>query len=176
MLSPGPRRVALTLHVLVSVGWIGAVAAFLALAITGRSTGDPELARSVYPAMDVVVRRAIVPLALMALLTGVIQALGTRWGLLRHYWVVIKLIVTVVATLVLFTELEPIAAVSDLARTGQLGPDSLRTERASLVVHASGGLVALLIPMVLSIYKPAGRTRWGRRSGVVAVEPGEALK
>ena len=162
LLSPGPRKLALTFHVLSSVGWVGAVAAFLALAVTGRNTDDPELARSAYRAMEVLVRSVIVPFALMTLLTGIIQALGTRWGLFRHYWVVIKLLVTVIATLVLLTELEPIRYLGDLARLGQLEPGSMGTERTSLVLHAGGGLVALVIPTVLSIYKPPGRTRWGR--------------
>ena len=43
----------------------------------------------------------IVPLAIASLLTGVVQALATPWGLFRHYWVVIKLFLTVFATLVL---------------------------------------------------------------------------
>lgn len=163
LLSPGPRKLALTFHVVSSVGWLGAVVAFLGLAVTGRGTDDPDLARSTYRAMDVVVRSAIVPFALMTLLSGIIQGLGTRWGLLRHHWVVIKLVITVVATLVLLTELEPIRRLADLSRTGRLGPRSMATERTSLVVHAGGGLAALLIPMVLSIYKPSGRTRWGRR-------------
>lgn len=161
-LSPGPRKLALTLHVLSSIGWVGAVTVFLALATTGRSTDDADLASGLYRAMDLVVRSAIVPFALMTLLTGVIQGLGTRWGLLRHYSVVIKLVITVAATLVLLTQLDPIGHLADLARAGELQPQTMQTERTSLVVHAAGGLIALLVPTVLSIYKPAGRTRWGR--------------
>jgi hypothetical protein len=170
-LSPGPRKLALTAHVLSSIGWVGAVAAFLALAVRGRSSDDLAEARAVYVAMDVIVRAVIVPLALMSILTGVIQGLGTRWGLFRHYWVVIKLVITLIATLVLFSELAPIQDVADLARTGTLTADSMRTERTSLVVHAAGGLLALLIPTVLSIYKPRGLTRWGRRHPAATPAP-----
>lgn len=162
-LSPGPRKLALTAHVLSSVGWLGAVAAFLALALTGLNSDDSQLARAVYPAMDVIVRAAIVPLALMSVLTGVIQGLGSRWGLFRHYWVVIKLIVTIVATVVLLTELEPIGHLADLAADERFTRETLRTERFSLVLHSGGGLITLLVPTVLSIYKPRGLTRYGRR-------------
>ena len=163
LLSPGPRKLALTAHVLSSVGWLGAVAAFLALALTGLNSDDTELARAVYPAMDVIVRAAIVPLAVMSVLTGVIQGLGSRWGLFRHYWVVIKLIITIIATVVLLTELEPIGHVADIARVERFTRDTMRTERLSLVVHSGGGVVTLLVPTVLSIYKPRGLTRYGRR-------------
>jgi hypothetical protein len=166
MLSPGPRKLALTLHVLSSVGWVGALAAFLVLAISGRDAEDADVARSVYPAMELVVRSAIVPLALMALVTGVVQGIGTRWGLLRHYWVVIKLVITIVATLVLLDELQPIRELADLARAGELAPDIRRSARDSLVLHSAGGLATLLIPTVLSIYKPRGLTCIGRRHPV----------
>ena len=162
-LSPGPRKLALTAHVMSSVGWLGAVAAFLALALTGLNSDDTQLARAVYPAMDVIVRAAIVPLALMSVLTGVIQGLGSRWGLFRHYWVVIKLIITIIATVVLLTELEPIDHLADLARGEDFTGETLRTERFSLVLHSGGGLVTLLVPTVLSIYKPRGLTRYGRQ-------------
>ena len=173
-LSPGPRKLALTVHILSSVGWMGAVAAFLALALTGRSTDDPSLARGVYQAMDVIVRAAIVPLAFLALLTGILQGVGTRWGLLRHYWVVIKLVATAIATIVLLTELDPIAHLADIAQADLLREGTMTQERTSLVVHSGGGLLTLLIPMVLSIYKPRGLTRRGRRHAAAeaATAPG----
>jgi hypothetical protein len=163
VLSPGPRKLALTAHVASSVGWFGAVAGFLVLALTGLNSDDGQLVGGVYRAADVVVRSAIVPLAFMSVVTGVVQGLGTRWGLFRHYWVVIKLIITVVATLVLLSELGPIGDLADSARAGKLEGDAMRAERTSLVVHSGGGLLTLLVPMVLSIYKPRGLTRYGRR-------------
>jgi len=164
LLSPGPRKLALTAHVLASVGWLGAVAGFLALAATGLNTNDELLMRGVYTSMDVIVRRAIVPLAFLSVATGVLQGLGTRWGLFRHYWVVIKLVITVVATLVLLSELTPIHHLAAAARAGTIAGDAMRTERLSLAVHSGGGLLTLLVPTVLSIYKPRGLTRHGRRA------------
>jgi hypothetical protein len=163
VLSPGPRKLALTAHVASSVGWLGAVAGFLVLAIAGLSSDDTHLVRGAYLAMDVIVRFAIVPLAVLSVLTGVIQGLGTQWGLFRHYWVVIKLALTIIATVVLLTELEPIGHLADTAARSPLSSGTLRAERTSLVVHSGGGLVVLIVPTVLSIYKPRGLTRYGRR-------------
>jgi hypothetical protein len=162
-LSLGPRKLALTAHVASSVGWVGAVAGFLGLALAGLNSDDAQLVRGAYLSMDLTVRFAIVPLALMAVLTGVIQGLGTPWGLFRHYWVVIKLVITIIATVVLLTELDPISEVADAARATTFGPETMRDERTSLVVHSGGGLVVLLVPTILSIYKPRGLTRYGRR-------------
>ena len=162
-LSPGPRKFALAAHVTSSVGWLGAVAGFLALAIVGLNSDDAQLVRGTYLAMDVTVRFAIVPLALMAVLTGVVQGLGSKWGLFLHYWVVIKLVITIVASIVLLTELQPISHLADAARATTFGRDMMRAERTSLVVHSGGGLVVLLVPTILSIYKPRGLTRYGQR-------------
>ena len=163
LLSAGPRKLALTAHVATSIGWVGAVAAFLALAVTGLNSDDRELVRGSYLAMDLITRSAIVPLALLSVATGILQGLGTKWGLLRHYWVVVKLVITVIATVVLLTELQPIGHVADAARLDSFTTETMRTERTSFVVHSGGGLVNRLIPTVLSIYKPRGLTRYGRR-------------
>lgn len=165
---PGVRKAALTVHIVASIGWLGAAAAFLALAITGLVGDDARRVASVYVAADVVARLAIVPLALGALVTGVVQGLVTPWGVFRHYWVVIKLIVTVVAVLVLLGELGTIAYVADVAAASSearpVTDATARGERVSLVVHAAGGLVVLAVPTVLSTVKPPGLTRYGRRA------------
>lgn len=163
-LSPRLRKLVLTTHVTSSLGWVGAAAAFFALAVTGLNSDDAHLVRGSYVAMDVVARYAILPLALGAVASGILQGLGTPWGLFRHYWVVIKLVITVVAALVLLSELEPIRSMADAASSRTLSSGDLRTERSSLIVHSGIGVVVLLIPTVLSIYKPKGLTRRGRRT------------
>jgi hypothetical protein len=157
---------ALTAHVTSSVGWLGAVACFLALAVTGLASRDGQLVRASYLAMDVTARFVIVPLAIAALVTGLVQALGTPWGLFRHYWVLIKFLVTIVATVVLLQQLEPISYLAGVAEETSLSSTDLRPARTSLVVHAGGGLLVLLVPTTLSVYKPRGLTRYGRRKEV----------
>jgi hypothetical protein len=142
------------------------VACFLALAVTGLASRDGQLVRASYLAMDVTARFVIVPLAIAALVTGLVQALGTPWGLFRHYWVLIKFLVTIVATVVLLQQLEPISYLAGVAEETSLSSTDLRPARTSLVVHAGGGLLVLLVPTTLSVYKPRGLTRYGRRKEV----------
>lgn len=96
-MSPGLRKVALTAHITSSIGWFGAVAAFLALAIAGLFSQDRELVRAAYLVMGLTTWFVIVPLALVSLLSGVVSSLGTRWGLFRYYWVLLKLVLTVLS-------------------------------------------------------------------------------
>ncbi|MDQ3849000.1 MAG: hypothetical protein M3296_00070 [Actinomycetota bacterium] len=162
-MPPALRRLALTAHVAASVGWLGAVAVFLVLAITGLTSHQAQTVRAVYVAMQLSTVYVIVPLALAALLTGVIQALGTSWGLVGHYWVLVKLLLTVVATIVLLLQIPSISYLADRAAHATLASTDLRGERMSLVLHSAAGLLVLLVPQALSVYKPRGRTRYGSR-------------
>jgi hypothetical protein len=162
-LSPRLRKFALTVHVACSVGWIGAVAAFLALAIAGLASDSGQTVRGAYVAMEVIAWFVIVPLAFGALLTGLVQALGTTWGLFRHYWVATKLVLTVVATVVLLFQMDNIEFLRDAAAETTLSHGDLRGEREHELLHAAGGLAVLLINVVLAVVKPRGLTRRGWR-------------
>jgi hypothetical protein len=157
------RSFALTLHVACSVGLLGAIAAFLALAIAGLTGQDTQMVRAAYLALPPIARFVIVPLTLAALLTGLIQSLGTAWGLFRHYWVLLKLLLTTFAAMVLLLKIELIGDAARLAAATPLPLIELREIGLQLVVHAAGGLVVLLVPTILSVYKPPGLTRYGWR-------------
>lgn len=164
---PRLRKLALTAHVLTSVGWLGAAACFLALAITGVTSDEALGVRSAYIGMDLVMRHVVVPSAIATVVTGVVQSLATPWGLFRHWWVVVKLVVTVVATAVLLLQVAPTADLAATADEAVLGPTDLGAARSSLVVHSGAGLVVLLLPLSLSVYKPRGLTGYGRRRASV---------
>src|SRR5438045_2887126 len=115
MMSPGMRKLGLTVHIVFSVGAIGAVSAFIALAIAGLVSPDAGLVRAAYPAMELTTWFVIVPLVVASLLTGIVQSLGTTWGLFRYYWVVVKLALTVFATLVLLIHTQPIGTMASVA-------------------------------------------------------------
>src|SRR5262245_60380762 len=113
-MTPALRKLNLTAHVTSSVGWLGAVAGFLALSIAGLASRDAEIVRSAYIAMNLIGLFVIVPLGAVALLTGVVQSLGSHWGLFRHYWVLVKFVLTVAATVLLL--LHQFTAVARAAR------------------------------------------------------------
>ena len=163
MMSSGLRKFALTAHVTSSVGLLGSIAAFLALAVAGLISRDAQIVRAAYPAMDLIARFVIVPLVLAALLTGLIQSLGTPWGLFRHYWVLVKLLLTVFAAIVLLARIKLIGYAARLATEITLPQAELRQAGIQLVVHAAGGLLVLLFPVILSVYKPPGSTGYGLR-------------
>jgi hypothetical protein len=156
MLPPRARKLALTLHVMASVGWLGAVAVFLALALVGVTHSDAVTVRAAYVAMERATWLVIVPLAVASLLTGVVQGLGTPWGLFRHYWVVAKLLLNVAATALLLLHTQPIGRLAAAAADPSFRPGDVRGLGWQLVGDAAGAILALVIATVLSVYKPWG--------------------
>ena len=166
------RKVVLTSHVVTSLGWLGAAAAVLALGIAGLATADATVASGAYLGTEIIWRFVIIPFSLGALLTGVVQAFGTQWGLLRHYWVVAKLVITIGAVVLLLLHTNSLlpalarAAIdgSAIVVDGHAHEHGGIPPRLHLVVAASGTLLLLIAAATLSVYKPWGRTPFGRRT------------
>ncbi|MEU2180332.1 hypothetical protein [Streptomyces thermolilacinus] len=163
LFPPRLRKLTLTLHVTSSVGWLGSVAAFLALAVAGLTSSSPQTVRGAYVAMDVIGWYVIVPFSVASLVTGLVQSFGTVWGLLRHYWVIAKLLITVVATLLLLVHMQPVGHLADAAARAALAGGELQGMRIQLIADAAAALLVLLTAAALSVFKPRGVTRYGRR-------------
>jgi hypothetical protein len=163
IMSPGLRKAALTAHVMSSIGWFGAVSAFLALALAGMLSPDRELVRAAYLVMGLTTWFVIVPLALVSGLSGVISSLGTRWGLFRYYWVLMKLAITIFATFVLLEHTKAINLLTATAEKAAVLGANLGGARREMVVASSLALVVLLVLTLLSVYKPRGLTPYGQR-------------
>lgn len=159
-MTPSLRKFALTAHLTFSVGWIGAVLAYLGLGAAAVTSQDAQTVRATWIAMELTGWYVIVPLAFASLLTGLVMALGTQWGLFRHYWVLFSLVLTIFATIILLLHmptvsfLADVAAEADNANLRRLGGDLL---------HPGVGLLVLLVIQVLNIYKPRGLTPYGWR-------------
>jgi hypothetical protein len=158
IMKPGLRKLALSAHLTFSVGWIGTVIAYLALGVTAAKSEDLDTVRGAWMAMELVGWYVIVPLALASLLTGLVMALGTKWGLFRHYWVLISFGLTVFATIILVLHMPTVSSMAEIAQEAEgarleaLGGD---------LGHPGIGLVILLVVQVLNLYKPPGLTRYG---------------
>lgn len=158
--TPGVRKFVLTTHVVTSVGWLGAVVGFVVLDAAAITSQDGQTVRALWLARDLTVWYAIVPLALASVLIGVVNALSTPWGLFRHYWVLLTLVLTILSTVVLLLHMPTVSSLADVAREadgadlGGLGGDLL---------HPGVGLLVLLVITVLNVYKPRGLTPYGWR-------------
>ncbi len=164
-MRPRIRKFVLTAHVTFAVGWLGAVIGFLALAIAGLTSQDAQMVRAVYLAMALIARYVIVPLSFAPLLTGPVLSLFTSWGLFRHYWILAKLLINILSTLILLVHMQPINYLSHVAAEGTLSSADLRLQ-IQMVVAAGAALLALLAATTLAVYKPRGMTPCGQRAGL----------
>ncbi|MBT2691293.1 DUF2269 family protein [Bacillus sp. ISL-47] len=157
-MKPGLRKFALTAHVTCSIGWLGTVIAYIALAIAAQTSQDIQTVRAAWIAMELIGWYVIVPLALTSLLTGIIMSLGTPWGFFRHYWVIFKLLLTVFSTIVLLLHMPLVSSLARLAE--EVDPAGL-SRLPNELFHPAVGLLLLLIIVILSVYKPRGMTPYG---------------
>jgi hypothetical protein len=162
ILAPSARKLVLAIHLTTSVGWLGAVVAYIPLDLTVALSNDPGTVRGAWAAMGLIATAVLVPLALASLVTGLIISLGTRWGLIRHWWVVVSLVLTLVAVLVLLNESRVITSSAAMAAAPTTSAEHLLAIPPTLP-HSIGGLVLLLIVQWLNVFKPQGLTPYGWR-------------
>ena len=165
-MSRRARRLALTAHIVSSVGWLGSVVAFLGLATVAATTQDQRTLQAVYVVAEPIVWFVVVPFASASLLTGLVSALGSAWGLFRHYWVIFKLLLNLLATTLLLLYTPTVGYLADVA-AGQTG-DFAALRSPTFLLHAGGALLVLLVATVLAVYKPRGMTAYGRRRSAPA--------
>jgi hypothetical protein len=168
-MRPRLRKFVFTVHVASSVGWLGAAIAYLGLVVAALASENAPLLRAAYLAMEPITWLAIVPLAFASLVTGLVQGLGTQWGLFRYYWVVFKLLLSVLATAVLLLNTQTVSSLAALAADAdQLDTGGLHGQ----LLHSGGGVLVLLVTTTLAIYKPRGTTPYGlRKQRPAAVRP-----
>lgn len=150
-LSPAWRKGLLTLHVATSVGWLGASAVLLTLAVAGLRGADQDV---VYPAYGMIGLNLLVPLSVVTWVTSVLIALLTPWGLIKHWWVLTKLVITTVLTgLVLFSLRPTLLLIADPEYVVPSGFQS------GIMMPPAVSVTALVAATLLSTYKPWGRLR-----------------
>ncbi|MEV7281842.1 DUF2269 domain-containing protein [Streptomyces sp. NPDC093111] len=147
------RRALLVVHVSVSVSWLGLSLGLLTLGITAYTTQDPSLTDASYRAMQVFADWLLAPVALLTLGTGLVLSLGTPWGLARHRWVWIKFWITLATATATIFALRP--EIAHVAAAGVPDP--------SLVAAPAISTSAYLFMTAISVLKPWGPTRRGRR-------------
>ncbi|MGW4112644.1 hypothetical protein ACWEFJ_17380 [Actinosynnema sp. NPDC004786] len=147
MMRPNARKSWVLLHVITSVGWLGVTIGMLVLALAAFDA--PQL----YQAMSLLGDAVVLPLALAALVTGVVLSLGTKWGLVRHKWVLAKFALTVVAVVATTFSLRSALHEAADGVVGTAGGDVLTAACVSLTLYT--------VNTALSVFKPWGRTRWG---------------
>ncbi|WP_426247478.1 hypothetical protein [Nocardioides sp. LHG3406-4] len=158
------RRAVLALHILCGVGWMGLDLGLVVLVVTGASSDSGPTVAAAYTAARLVIPVVVPVLATGMLLTGVLLGWGSKWGLVRWTWVLTKLVVGIVLTVLVFVALVPgaLSIPTELTGTAAQVRDAVGGAGRDLLFPPVVSFLALSFALVLSIWKPWGKTRWGR--------------
>lgn len=159
------RRFVLFTHILSSVSWIGVDLAMGVLAFRGLFSDDPQTVATAYGALTMFCVPLLLTLGLLSLVTGVTLGLGTRFGLVRYWWVAVKLALNLLLTVLVLVALQPTMAdaATEVATVDASLPDRLSDVSRSMIFPPLVSTALLLFAAWLSVYKPWGPTPYGRR-------------
>jgi hypothetical protein len=162
-LSRGWRKTTLIVHIVSAGTWIGIDVMVAVLVLTGRYGTSDDVRGLAYEALAAFVVWPMLASGLICLATGLILGLGTRWGLLRYWWVAVKLVLNLVLCTLIVVLLQPgMDEVGDYGRTltaGATEPEFI----SNLFYPPAVSLTALTFATVLAVVKPWGRL--SRRPG-----------
>lgn len=158
-LSGRGRKAVLLVHVAVAGTWLG-VDVVLGVLVLTAATSDDAVAPAA--ALVSVAEFATTPLVVVAALTlasGVLLGLGTKYGLVRYWWVAVKLVLNLVLVGLVLGLLGPaVTAVAADARD-TLAAGGPPPEVGQLAFPPIVSTTAVLIAFTLSVFKPWGRVR-----------------
>ncbi|TDC13317.1 hypothetical protein [Actinomadura bangladeshensis] len=163
------RKTTLIVHIVSAGAWIGIDVIVAVLVLTGRFGTSDDVRGLAYRALATFVVWPMLASALICLVTGVVLGLGTRWGLVRYWWVAVKLVLNLILCTLILVALQPgMDEVNEYGRTFSAGgPEPAFI--SNLFFPPAVSLTTLTFATVLAVTKPWGRI--GRRSRRSSVEP-----
>ncbi|AXK32258.1 hypothetical protein DVA86_05895 [Streptomyces armeniacus] len=159
-LSRRARRAWLTLHVGVSVGWLGLSTAMATLAATGALSDGHAVRHGAYEIMHIFDLTVVIPSMALAVISGLVVSLGTQWGLVKHWWVLLKFVISLTIPVIATVQSSWIEQLIERTRDPAAEPGGVGL---TLVLCMCCYAALLWTAVILSVLKPLGRTRWGRR-------------
>jgi hypothetical protein len=155
----------LSLHIATGGLWFGTALCSVALALSILLLKPGEAIHGINLARNVLGQYIIIPAAVFSVITGVLLCGFTNWGFFKHYWVMVKQLVTLVLIMLGSVWLGPMTkemtALSEAGRSQVLqNPDYLTLQTTATLVGALQTL-ALLTVIIVSTLKP-----WGKRRAV----------
>jgi len=164
----------MVMHLIIGIGWMGVDIALLVLLVTARTTDDAVRVASGFNAIRMIVPIAVPPLSLGVLATGLILGVGTRWGLIRYWWVLVKLLLSLIMTILVFVSLVPAVNRIAVLATTTTSADAVRATLGALPTQLMFppivSFLMLGVAAVLSIFKPWNHTPWQRERSAGATK------
>ena len=159
-LGPGVRKGVLLVHIASAGSWIGIDIAMAVLIFTALFTNDDRTKAVSYQALGQFVVWSLLIVGLICLVSGIVLGLGTKYGLVRYWWVATKLVLNLLLTaLVLISLRGEIVEKAEQGRQFLAGEQVKLAEVGDLLFPPIVSPTVLLIALILAVFKPWGRIR-----------------
>ena len=153
------RKSILLVHIASAGAWLGVDVVMAVLIFTALATGDNRTKALSFQALELMAVGPLLAIGLLCLLSGLLLGLGSRYGLVRYWWVAIKLVLNLLLTGLVLVALAPeVAAHAEQARQFD-GGLPVPLEVGQLIYPPVVSPTALVVAMALAIFKPWGRIR-----------------
>lgn len=158
-LSTRTRKLVLLVHIAAAGAWLGLDLVLGSLIVTGLTSADATSAAASALSLAAFATWPLLAVGAVTLASGVLLGLGTKYGLVRYWWVLVKLIVNVVLVTLVVVLLWPgIAEAADSGRAA-LADDTAPAPRWTMVFPPIVSSTAVVVAMTLAVFKPWGRIR-----------------
>jgi hypothetical protein len=158
------RKSVLLVHIASAGAWLGIDVVMAVLVFTALFTDDDRTKALSFQALELVAVWPLLTMGMLCLLTGVLLGLGSRYGLVRYWWVAVKLTLNLVLSGLVLVALAPeVADAAERARQFDAGV-AAPLGVGDLVFPPIVSPTALLVAMVLAVFKPWGRIRATKQS------------
>lgn len=169
-LSGRGRKAFLVLHIVSGAMWFGIDLGLGILVITALVTGDPQTAGTAVQAVELFAIWPMFGASLVCLGAGMVLALGSKYGLLRYWWVATKFGITVLMSTLIVVSLRP--GIDEAASVGErlMAGDITASVPSGLLFPVFVAPTLLLTAYLLSVFKPWGRIRRARQTTVPSAQ------
>ncbi|GAB3880915.1 hypothetical protein GCM10029964_036110 [Kibdelosporangium lantanae] len=140
------RKGLLVTHIVTSGVWLG-MDVVMGLLVIG-ALAAPAMAVTYFQGLAQFAVWPLVTMGVLCAASGVLLGLGTRYGLVRYWWVAVKLALNVILVVLVVFELRP----------GVLDAAAGRYD-ISMIMPPIVSTSALLFATIISVVKPWGRIR-----------------
>jgi hypothetical protein len=156
------RKGVLLVHIASAGVWLGIDVVMGVLVFTALLSDDDRTKALSFRALELVAVGPLLATGLVCLLTGILLGLSSKYGLVRYWWVAVKLVLSLLLTALVLVALAPeVAAAAERARQFDAGlPAPLGI--GNLIFPPIVSPTALLVAMTLAVFKPWGRIRSAR--------------
>jgi hypothetical protein len=164
-LGVNTRKGVLLVHIASAGAWLGIDVVMGVLVFTALWSDDDRTKALAFRALELVAVGPLLALGLLCLLTGILLGTSSRYGLVRYWWVAVKLALNLLLTALVLIALAPeVADAAERARQYDAGvPAPLGI--GDLIFPPIVSPTALLVAFALAVFKPWGRIRRSGRAG-----------